>query len=101
MRHNDVVIRFFLATWGLAAGWLWLIFAARGAATIVASVVLVVASAWLGRSMVLRSQRLRGERDFVNARLEYHQGMSKDRWRRTKVASGDDGGSEFTLGGGF
>ena len=51
--------------------------------------------------MIRRSNRLSGGHEHVNARLEYHQGFSKARWKRSKPARGDDGGGEFSIGRGF
>jgi len=96
------MIRFVVVTWGLVGGWLWWLFAPKGAALSVAALaVLGLLTLWLGTAMMRRARRLRGDHEYVNARLEYHQGMSRDRWRRAEPARDDDGGSEFTLGGGW
>lgn len=106
MRHwrgwsvpSGIVIRFFVTTWGLTIGWGWWLLAPKAAGTrIVGLVVLLAMTAILGGGMTRRSRRLRGDHEYVNARLEYHSGFSRGRWRRTETARGDDGGSEITMG---
>lgn len=102
LRENPAVLRFIAFTWGLAAAWAWLMFTGGGRAAGLAG-LLVVGGATLAAfvHMVRRSNRLRGGHEYVNARLEYHRGFSRDRWRRSRPAQGDDGGSEFTLGSGW
>lgn len=96
------MLRFVATTWTLVAGWLWWAFVPKGGgATIVGGLMLAVCSSALLAVMVRRSRRLAGHHEHVNARLEYHQGMSRDRWRRAKPARGDDGGMELTLGSGW
>jgi len=87
--------------WGLTGGALWLVFAGRGTAAVVVGVLLVVTALVLARAMAARALRRRGNGEFVNPRLVYHAGMSRDRWRRAKPARGDDGGTELTLGSGW
>ena len=96
------VIRFVIITWGLAAGWAWLLFGQKSATSgIAGGIVLAAITLGVFGYMVRRSTRLSGGHEHVNARLEYHQGFSKNRWKRAKPARGDDGGSELTLGKGF
>lgn len=93
------MIRFLLATWGLAFGWGWWVFAPKGGGVrLVGLLVLAAGTALLAVAMRRRSHRLRGDHEYVTARLEYHAGFSRGRWRRTDTARGDDGGSEFTMG---
>lgn len=93
------MIRFLLATWGLTFGWGWWVFAPKSAtARLVGLAVLIAATTVLALAMRARSRRLRGDHEYVTARLEYHSGFSRGRWRRTETARGDDGGSEITMG---
>ncbi len=96
------MIRFIVFTWGLAAGWAWWLFAQKGpATTVVSGFILGAITLGVLVHMVKRSNRLHSGHEFVNARLEYHQGFSKGRWKRSQPARGDDGGSELTLGKGL
>jgi len=99
--HDRSMIRFMALAWGLTGGALWLVFAGRGTAAVVVGVLLVVTALVLARAMAARALRRRGNGEFVNPRLVYHAGMSRDRWRRARPARGDDGGSELTLGSGW
>lgn len=94
------MIRFIAFTWGLSAAWAWTLFTDSGRGTSPLGPSLLGAIT-LGMFvyMVRRADRLRGGHEYVTARLEYHRGFSQDRWKRDKPAQGDDGGSEFTLGG--
>jgi hypothetical protein len=94
------MIRFIAFTWGLGAAWVWLLFAQKGTvANVLGAIVLGSVTVGLFVFMIRRSNRLNAGHEYVNARLEYHQGFSKGRWKRSKPARGDDGGSELTLGG--
>ena len=96
------MIRFVAFTWGLAGAWAWMLFTDSGRnAGILGYVLVLGATLALFVYMVRRSNRLSGGTEHVNARLEYHQGFSKARWKRNKPARGDDGGSEFSIGRGF
>ena len=96
------MIRFIVVTWGLAAGWAWWLFAQKGSlANVGGGVLLGVCTVGVFAHMVRRSNRLSAGHEHVTARLEYHRGFSNDRWKRSKPARGDDGGSELTLGGGW
>jgi hypothetical protein len=95
------VSRFLLFTWGLVAGWGWLLFGAGTAGTtIAAAMILGGVTLALAVHMFRRAGRLRGEHEYVTARLEYHAGNSSRVWRRAHPARDDDGGAEFTLGAG-
>jgi len=94
------MIRFIAFTWGLGAAWAWLLFSQKSTvANVLGIIILSGATVGLFGFMIRRSNRLSGGHEYVNARLEYHQGFSKGRWNRSKPARGDDGGSEFTIGG--
>lgn len=96
------MIRFIGFTWGLAGAWAWLLFTDGGRdAGVLGYGAVLGATLGLFVFMVRRSNRLSGGGEYVNARLEYHQGFSKARWKRNKPARGDDGGSEFSIGRGF
>jgi len=100
--QSEPMLRFMVVTWGLVGGWLWWLFAPKsGAATVAGLLVLAAVTFGLAVLMMRRSRRLRGGHEYVNARLEYHQGMSRDRWRRAAPAREDDGGRELTLGSGW
>jgi hypothetical protein len=96
------MFRFIAFTWGLAAAWAWVVFTDSGRSTGLIGFI-AVGSITLGLFffMVRRSNRLSGSHEYVNARLEYHRGFSQNRWKRSKPARGDDGGSELTLGSGW
>jgi hypothetical protein len=101
-RYRDPVARFVLFTWGLVAGWGWLLFGVRTPGAAFAGAALLGAATLIGAAfMVRRARRLRGGHEYVNARLEYHAGNSSRVWRRARPARDDDGGSELTLGGGW
>lgn len=96
------MLRFVLSAWGLAAGWAWLLFAQKGhVASLVGGTILGLVTLGLFAFMVRRSNRLTSNHEHVNARLEYHSGFTRGRWRRNRPARDDDGGSELTLGRGL
>lgn len=96
------MFRFVLLTWGLVLAWGWWLFAVKSTALAVGSGVLLGAiTLTLAVVMYRRSSRLRGEHEYVNARLEYHSNASKSHWKRAETARGDDGGAEMSLGGGL
>jgi hypothetical protein len=96
------MLRFVVVTWGLVGGWTWWVFAPKdGVASLVGAILLGSATVVLAWVMVRRSSRLRAGHEYVNARLEYHSGMSSGRWKRARPARDDDGGSELTLGSGW
>lgn len=102
MAHSRAMLRFIAFTWGLAGAWAWVFFTESGRSTGLLGVLGVVgATVALFVVMVRRANRLSAGHEYVNARLEYHQGFSKDRWNRSKPARGDDGGAEMDLGRGF
>ena len=96
------MIRFLGFTWGLALGWAWWAFVDKSSGLrVVSGVVLTAITLALLVFMARRSRRLSAGYEYVTPRLEYHQGYSKERWKRAKPARGDDGGNEFTLGSGW
>jgi hypothetical protein len=96
------MFRFVVLTWGLVAGWGWWLFAAKSTTlAVVIGILLGAITLTLALIMYRRSRRLRGEHEYVNARLEYHSNASKSHWKRAKPSRGDDGGAEMSLGGGL
>lgn len=94
------MIRFMLSTWTVAFGWGWWVIAPKSGVTrVVVLLILTASTTALALMMQARSRRLRGDHEYVTARLEYHSGFSRARWRRTDTSRGDDGGSELSLGG--
>ena len=96
------MIRFVAITWGLGSAWAWWLFVYKSSSVqFVTGVLLAGVTLALFAFMIRRSNRLNAGYDYVTPRLEYHQGYSKERWRRNKPAREDDGGHELTLGSGW